>query len=291
MFGAWTDGLLPEIRLEMAQYVQDSKLRLHPEVGAVHSSMAFAFNLFAPFRLASASSLAAILGEATSRSLDVESVQFEFHGQGDVLGEWSQAHRPGPDDKFTAADVGVVVRDGARRGVILMEVKLGEIGFTTCKGRTSLGNRDREVCKSASALLAAPGRCYLTRTVHAVRDRRYWDIFERQMGTVAAMFPNVIPQGECPFAYDNQQPMRNHAMALGLVQDGEVEFAHFGLVHHDKNPDVPPLWASYRELCRDDRTLFTLKASEVLAADGSGTDWWGAWRQYMLERYDLPPRE
>jgi hypothetical protein len=288
MFSAWTDGLFTEIRSEVGEYVQRSGLRLHRDVAAVYSSMAFAFNLFAPFRLQGASALAGILGQATSRSLEVESIDFELHGQSDVLGEWTEVDRPGPEDKFTAADVGVVVRDGTRRGIILIEVKLGEGGFTNCKGRTSPENRDPDVCKSASAFLAEPRRCYLTRTVRAVRDRRYWDIFAAQSGTVAAMFPNVPADGGCPFAYNNQQPMRNQAMALGLVQAGEFDFAHFGLVHHDKNPDVPTQWASYRGLFRDDRMLFILKATEVLA-EGPSVAWWRTWRQYMLERYDLRP--
>jgi hypothetical protein len=183
--------------------------------------------------------------------------------------------------------VAVIVRDGGRRGVILIEVKLTEGGFIRCLGRKSRGNRDPQVCESAAALLAEPRRCYLTHTYRAVRDRRYWDIFAHHAGSVSAMFPHVDLQGPCPFAGDNQQPMRNHALALGLVQAGEFDFAHFGLVHHDDNPDVPPHWASYRALCADPTMLFSLGASALLAVDDPSLAWWSDWRAFMVARYRL----
>jgi hypothetical protein len=220
MFEAWTDGLFPEIKPEAIRYLAASEMRLHPQVAGVYSSMAFAFNLFLPFRIAGRASLARILGNAISRTVEVEGVEFEFHGRADTLGEWTQVDRPGPKDKFTASDVAVTVHDGNSRGVVLIEVKFSEGGFTDCGGRESRGNRDTEVCRSASVLMAEPNRCYLIHTKHAVRDRRYWDIFSRSAGTMASAFPNVDPNGQCPFAYDHQQLMRNHALALGLVQTG-----------------------------------------------------------------------
>jgi hypothetical protein len=289
MFDVWTEGLFANIRSEAVSYVESSKLRLHPEVAAVNSSMAFGFNLFMPFRLGDRLSLAKAVGQAISRNLEIESIEFEFHGRSDILGEWSQSEEPGPDDRFTAVDVALVVRDGTQRGVVLIEVKLSEGGFTKCGGRTSPGNRDREVCGSGEAFIAEPRRCYLTRTRRAVRDRRYWEIFQAQAGSVAGMFPGIASGGECPFAYEQQQPMRNHAMALGLVQAGEFAFACYGLVHHDDNPDVPTQWASYRSLLGDDRRLFTLKAGDVLSLDDSTVAWWADWQRYMRERYALMP--
>jgi hypothetical protein len=282
----WCDGIFAELVAETRRYVATTGLRLHDHVRAVHSSMAFGFNLFMPFRLGGHAQLGRLLGHATGRVLEVESVHFEFRGQIDVLGEWSRTDRPADDDKFTAADVAVVVREGGLRGVILIEVKLTEGGFTRCLGRESHGNRDKQVCESAAAFLAQPRRCYLTRTYHAVRDRRYWDIFARHAGSVSAMFPH--PQGPCPFAGDSQQPMRNHALALGLVQAGEFDFAHFGLVHHDDNPDVPPHWAAYRALCADPTMLFSLQASALLSVDDPSLAWWPDWRAFMVARYRLP---
>jgi hypothetical protein len=287
MFDDWTHGLFADVREEASRYVESSGLRLHREVAGVHSSMAFGFNLFMPFRRAGRPSLAELVGRAVNRKLSVESVEFEFHGRSDILGEWSQDDEPGPDDKFTATDVALVVRDGHKRGIVLIEVKLSEEGFTNCNGRTSRGNRDREPCASAVVFATRPERCYLTRPIRAVRDRRYWEIFRRHAGSVAAMFPGVAPTRECPFAYDNQQPMRNHAMAIGLVQSGDFDFAHFGLVHHDDNPDVPPHWQSYGALLADGAMLFTLKASDVVSLEEPLTGWWSAWQCYMRGRYAL----
>jgi hypothetical protein len=102
------------------------------------------------------------------------------------------------------------------------------------------------------------------------------------------MFPHAPPDGPCPFAGDRQQPMRNHALALGLVQAGEFDFAHFGLVHHDDNPDVPALWQSYVSLCAHQEMLFRLPASALLAIDNKDAPWWAEWRHYMTSRYRLP---
>ena len=80
--------------------------------------------------------------------------------------------------------------------------------------------------------------------------------------------------------------MRNHALALGLVQTGFCDFAYFGLLHHDHNPDVVPYWKQYCDMAAEPNMLFQLKASELIdAAPHSG--WWQNWAHYMRRRYAL----
>jgi hypothetical protein len=183
-------------------------------------------------------------------------------------------------------DCAVWVQDEqGRNGLVLIEVKLAEAGFSTCNGLTSPGNRRKDVCGSASTMFANPSHCYLTHPYRATRDRRYWTIFEKQYGSLAKAFP-FVKDGPCPFAGHFQQPMRNHALALGLVQSGFCDFAHFGLLYHDHNPDVPTYWQQYCAGVADPGMLFSIKASELIdRAPHSGG--WQTWAHYMRKRYAL----
>ena len=288
MWDDWTDGLHPALRQDASRVVAEDDVRLHDHVHALHSSMAFGFNLFLPFRIGNAAPLADLLEDALDRRLHPERVVFEYAGPTHVLAEVA-GEVPTDDEKFTASDLAVFVRDPeGRRGVVLIEVMLSEGGFTRCNGATSRGNRRKEVCASAETFLADPAACYLRHPYRAQRDRRYWAIFEREYGTVREAFPDTDLDGPCPFRGDGQQPMRNHALALGLVQEGVVDFASFGLVHHDDNPDVVPAWDAYTALVADPSKLFRLPASTVCgAADAAiaGGPEVGPW---LRERYHLP---
>ena len=288
MLDDWTGGLHPALRADAERIVTEDQVTLHNYIAALNSSMAFGFNLFMPLRLGDPDPLADLLGQQLDRKLQVDRAVFEYGGPTSVLAEVA-GEVPEEDEPFTASDVAVFVHDDqGRRGVVLIEVKLSEGEFSTCNGATSRGNRRKDVCASAEAFFADPGSCYLRRPYRARRDRRYWTIFEQEYGSVREAFPGADLGGPCPFRGDGQQPMRNHALALGLVQDGEVDFAAFGLVHHDDNPDVVPAWDAYTSMAADPSTLFRLSASAVCdAADGAmvvdpGV---GSW---LRERYFLP---
>jgi len=172
--------------------------------------------------------------------------------------------------------------------VVLIELKLSEGEFSTCNGATSRGNRRKDVCDSAETFLADPGACYLRHPYRAKRDRRYWTIFEQEYGSVREAFPGADLGGPCPFRGDGQQPMRNHALALGLVQEGVIDFAAFGLVHHDENPDVVPAWDEYVAMVADPSALFRLPASAVCDAAGEALAAEPAVGTWLRERYFLP---
>ena len=225
MLDDWTDGLHPALREDAARIVVDDQVRLHDYVRALNSSMAFGFNLFLPFRLGDPAPLAALLCQQLGRQIRPDRVVFEYGGPTRVLAEVA-GEEPAEDEPFTASDVAVFVHDAdGQRGVVLIEVKLSEGEFSTCNGATSRGNRRKDVCASAEAFFADPGSCYLRRPYRARRDRRYWTIFEQEYRSVREAFPDADLDGPCPFRGDGQQPMRNHALALGLVQRGVMDFA------------------------------------------------------------------
>ncbi|MCB9662836.1 MAG: hypothetical protein H6732_01895 [Alphaproteobacteria bacterium] len=285
----WQEGLHPAVRAEAETLVASGALPLHDHVHALHSSQAFALNLFLPARVGDRTALSAFVSDALGRAVSIVDVELEFIGSGDLLAEIPGAV-PGPDDRVTQADVALHLQDEAgRRGLLLVEVKLSEGGFTACGGAGSRGNRDRAPCEDAAIFLADPARCYLRRPRHAARDRRYWTLFAAHHGSVAAAFPGAAPTGPCPFAGDWQQPMRNHALALAAVEAGLADFAAVALVHHDHNPDVPGPWDAYREAVAAPELLQRWPASRLLTALDATLPAApfpvGAW---LRERYHLP---
>jgi restriction endonuclease-like protein len=287
MFDVWTDGIFPPLAADAERFVREDRVRLHSHAVAVNSSMVFAFNLFLPFRANNAQPLASLLSCATGIELQIDRIQFEY-GPTEVLTE-TQSDPPSTNEVWTSADVGIEVRDcSGRRGIVLVEVKLSEGGFTPCRGRTSSGNQRRDVCESANAFLADPPACYLTRPLRSLRERRYWPIFAGEHGSVRAAFPGADLAGSCPFGADLQQPMRNHALALGLVQTLRFDFARLGLVYHDHNPSVLPHWDQYRNLVADRETLFRVPASSVIEAGCIVESTWSMqWAEYVRARYQL----
>ena len=286
MFDDWRDGIYRWIRQQTADHVDERGIRLHNHVAAVNSSMAFGFNLFMPFREYSASALEELLGRSVGFPIRVVDIEFEFQGPTDVLAECA-GPQPTDDEKFTASDVAVYVEDGAgRAGLVLVEVKLSEGEFTPCNGATSTANRPKDVCASAAMFFNDPCACYLRRTRHAQRDRRYWDIFDAAFGSVRAAFPGFMGE-RCPFEGNYQQLMRNHVLALGLIQAGEVAFTAFGLVHHPDNHHVVEPWEQYRSLVADASPLFRIPANELIDTAADRGALWSDWARYMRERYML----
>lgn len=98
-------------------------------------------------------------------------------------------------------------------------------------------------------------------------------------------FPNADLGGQCPFAYDMQQPMRNLAIAKGLEQEDMVEKAWFELCVHDDNPDITRHWADWKRLLPDPSMAPLLQASEVI--DIGEADGLTEWAAYMRDRYRL----
>ena len=167
---------------------------------------------------------------------------------------------------------------------VLVEVKLSEEGFTRCGGKTSANNDRPDVCASAHRFFTEPNDCYLIRSAGARpgNHRRYWEIFAAAAGSVRDAFPNA-ERGECPFAYDMQQPMRNFAIARALEQEGLVNRAWFVLCAHDANPEIKQHWAAWQALLPAPAMAPSLPASEVIACgEAAGLR---EWAHYMSRRY------
>lgn len=262
----WTLNLHPAVREEAEALVAAGTLPLHDYAHALNSSQAFAVNLFLPLRIGHRGRFADFLSSELGRRVSVTGVDLEFYGSGDILAEIPRS-TPSEGDMLTAADVAVHLTDSeGNAGLLLVEVKLSENGFTPCGGAASRGNRDPAPCWSASLFFEEPDRCYLRRPKHAARDRRYWRIFTSAHGDLRTAFPGVALDGPCPFLGDWQQPMRNHALCLGAVQAGLADFWALALVHHDANPDVASPWDAYATAAADRARIHRWPASSLLDA-------------------------
>ncbi len=271
-FDDWRQGVHPPL-LPAAEAVA-SRIRLHGSVRARNSSMVFAFNLLLPF-VGGGLQLDPPLDDVTW-----DSVEIEWTPPGALLGE-IDGEVPREDERATAIDGVLWGERGGKRVVVLVEVKLSEGGFTTCGGKDSRGNRDRDPCRDGRLFFEAPERCYLTRPYRKTRDRRYWAIFEAAHGSVCDAFPKVEP-GPCPFAHDAQQLMRQHALALAMEQEGLADEAWVLVLHHDANPDVPGHFDAYRELVADPTRLVRQPASVLLRSGAPAR-----WSDWMRQRYLL----
>ena len=281
----WTDGIYPDYRTLAERSIHADSVRLHKYAANILSSQAFAFNLFLPFREGSKERLSERFSRMVGIRLTIDQVRFEWVPPGRLLGELDSERPVGNE---TATGVDVVLwgwLENRRRAAVLVEVKLSEGKFTHCCGRTSNGNRRKDICNSATLFLDDTNACYLRRPLRKNRDRRYWEIFSGSHGSVRKAFPHTDLNGPCPFAYDMQQPMRNLAIAQGLEQEGMVERAWFSLCAHDDNPDIAAHWANWKRLLPNPSMAPLIHASEIVAigeADGLKD-----WATYMRARYRL----
>ena len=287
MWSHWSQGIHPDYRQLAEEVVRTDSVRLHRYAGHLRSSQVFALNLFLPFRKGSLSRLSNRLSEILGTRLSIEDVWFEWVPPGSLLGE-IHGERPVGDEPATAVDVVLWSRlaDG-RRAVTLLEVKLSEPDFTHCNGRNSPANHRRDVCESATLFFENPKACYLRRPLRKRRDRRYWEIFAFEHGSLRAAFSGADLEGPCPFAESMQQPMRNLAIARGLEQDSKfaVSKAWFALCAHDDNQDAAEHWENWKRLLPDASMAPVLSASDVIrAGEDEGLVDWAAW---MRDRYRL----
>ena len=283
----WADGIYPGYRELALAVVQEDSVRLHRYSAHLRSSQIFAFNLFLPFRRGSRDELSSCVGETIGADISIDDISFEWVPPGGLLGELD-GERPVGNEPATGVDVVLWCRTASgTRCAVLIEVKLSEPDFTHCNGRTSPANRRLDVCDSAGRFFEDPSACYLRRPVHQRRDRRYWEIFVADRGSVSEAFPGADRSGPCPFAFGMQQPMRNLAIARGLEQDEvwEIPKAWFVLCAHDHNPDIGERWMAWRQMLPDPSMAPSLPASRVVeAGEADGLSEWAVW---MRQRYLL----
>jgi hypothetical protein len=265
----------------------------HRWARALNSSQCFAVNLFAPMigdHALAGSVFRQLLPNQELAPGDEVVVELEFSP--DAAREWL-GERGHPTQVDAAMSV---LRKGTAHGHVLIEVKLGETGFGTCRGAkgpdsNGRGNPRPDRCRNATAVLVAPeAGCWLTEK----EGRRYWSY----MSKPGAGFDFSMLGGDaaCPFAGGLYQPMRNRVLADALVAETSAKWAEFAVTIHPENDVAHVLGeavanerdaiAAFRRLVGEERLLLITPADVIDAiagADASHAEW-AAWMRgrYML---------
>lgn len=266
----------------------------HRWVAALNSSQCFAVNLFAP--LAEDKSLARqvftrLFSHRRISVTDTVSVSFEYSTR--ETANWLGERTNG---QGTQVDVFFSVLDEASQpiGHVLVEVKLSETEFGSCRGAKPLspqrsGNPNSERCLNFGGVLAASAeQCWLVET----EGRRYWERMADDTSSFA--FANVPSDAACPFRHGLYQIMRNRILADAFVDETTAVWADVAVCIHSGNKDARRLnqevcgeadaVAAFRQITQED-SLLELDPSVVVDVIGSSEACPPIWEEWMRERY------
>jgi hypothetical protein len=206
----------------------------HRWARALNSSQCFALNLFAPAALRPMLAKRLVEGALGERlPLDgMVSVDFEHTPPG--APKWlGERDHPTQVDVFFTATVAQI-----SRGHLLVEVKLTESGFGSCRGpeglnRLGKGNPHPERCQNGQSVCSRPHElCWLSFS----EGRRYWEIVSSQRPEFA--FSDLGADDACPFNGGLYQLLRNYSLGRALVEKTSARWAAFATCIHPKNQDV-----------------------------------------------------
>lgn len=270
----------------------------HRWAAALNSSQCFGINLFGPLagnkRLAR-QILQQLLPRRGIGPEDEVAVCFEHTPQGAAqwLGEKGQA---------TQVDVFFEIRRAERAfGFVLVEVKLTETGFGSCRGwngkhkvkdrKGSAGwlNPRRTRCENVTELIKSPKtNCWLVEK----EGRTYWTALADPSSTLR--MERVGHGNACPFRHGLYQLMRNRVLADELTRKLPGTWAEFAVCHHPDNDALSGLeepvagssnaLQAFRSLSSPD-AVRDWNAREVVDLVGEADSKLADWRDWMLRRY------
>ena len=263
----------------------------HRWARALTSSQCFAVNLFAP--LVGYPELAKMVFESLfpHRAESGTSVNVCLEFAPAETGKWL-----GEKGQTTQVDACFIVsRGGAQIGFVLVEVKLAETGFGTCRGanpagKNGSGNPNPERCKDFGLVHSSPQTdCWMV-TQHG---RRYWE----WLGDKQWFDLKHVPDTDgCPFRDGGYQLMRNAVLARALIIEAGAAWAEVAVCAHSGNDiahrlkypvagSVDALDAARRISPNAGFEALTPEAvvSAIEASDPARSNW----ARWMQARYDL----
>ncbi len=229
------DAILPEsfisqhyplYRPIVDEVLNNHDFKWHKHFGHMASSQAACINLFTPILINPdiASKVLRSVNPSFKRlAIDqLESgFQFEYWDKSNPLNDHSPA-------AGTDSDVAIAYyNDNNELCLWLIEHKLTEKEFTTCGGYRSLGNKNKNWCKS-NIVLSDHNKCYY----EYEKGYKYWELTEE-----SGLFDDTAmrEKEECPFMDGKNQLWRNQLMAYAIQSKGIYKKVHFSVVYHHKN--------------------------------------------------------
>jgi hypothetical protein len=173
------------------------------------SSQAMGFNIFAPMTPGPESLVDAttVLQSCWPGIAQVHRISLEYTPRSDPFGD--QSARGGVD-----ADVRIDFRhqDG-RRGILLVETKFVETGFSACAYRSG---KSKQTCPETTVVQRDGSNCCYSR--RASKPFRYWEK-SIEAGVVDM---ERISDGPCPFGGGLWQPWLNYTLAKTIAHEESV---------------------------------------------------------------------
>jgi hypothetical protein len=274
-----SDNLFPPIKHSFLQFAYDESIPFHEFINHVRSSQVFGFNLFYPLLYDTSDghkSLLKLLEKIYNGNLlRILNYTFEYSPDKDLLGEWTGNNKPGK--YLTAVDVLLTCENEKMEKIVfLIEIKFTEEEFGECNGYISPGcsASDKENCNNFINVIKNNKLCYLHQKYKQRSARKYFEYFD--MENEFRYNGNV-----CPFK-NNNQCLRNHALARAMLKERICKKSFFGLVYYDYNHNIEKSWEEYKNLTNNSNELFCIKASDIIKQYNNET-----YKLYFEKRYGL----
>jgi hypothetical protein len=274
-----SDNLYPPVKHSFLQFAYDNSIPFHDYINHVRSSQIFGINLFYPLLIDENNGHKAIINVfskiADDKFVRIVNFSFEYSPDIDLLGEWPGNNKP--SEYLTATDLAITFENINKDKIIfLIEIKLGEYEFSPCRGISSNGcSRDKKNnCLNFKSVIKDYKKCFLHQRNGPRSARKYFEYFNFEDEL-------IMEQEECPFI-NNNQCMRNHALARALMKENNCKKSFFGLIYHNENKDIVEEWNKYSELLKKNKELFVIEASKIVDEYNEEI-----YQLYFKKRYNL----
>ena len=267
--------LYPFILPTFKHHKEDFHFRLHQYFNHVASSQAANVNLFLPVLLHS--NVNVILRDLNP---DFARLALSELDHGYRLEYWDEPYGTLGDRtpiSGTDADIAIAYYNHENELCLwLIEHKLTEAEFTTCRGSKSKGRTAIHDCsKSFSDILENKLVCYY----HSANHYNFWDITDANR----TFFVNHAQHPNCPFMGGLNQLWRNQLLGLSIEQDERQPYKHvmFSVVRHPRNTYLKQSLAEYEDLIANNPKFSVFTSKEILNAAAGlqdpDLDQWIAW--------------
>ncbi len=223
---------------KLTKYITESDIKPHTGTHNLVSSWIVAANLY--FHIRHDENLKRLMLEFLQKHISADiteivevNLEFGFHKTHKLsptilLGELGGSNGSGQ----TSPDVAFQVKTKKGNGIILTECKYTEHSFYACSARKIDAAKDRENNPNPNRCMQPANSCNYRDICHqTVWGRKYLDLI-----TLSEHSKNTLKR--CPAATAGYQLLRQQALAEGIAQSGEYDYAVSAVAFDVRNTDL-----------------------------------------------------